>query len=68
MMKNSMVKIAHEVVWIKDKPSLLHIDHPKIVKVVCQYLDGRVKTESGDVWKVKEVNHPEYKWITVGTV
>jgi len=36
---------------------------PKVYKIVAQYIDGRVKTSVGDVWKVKKHDGKEADYI-----
>lgn len=50
------MKHTHVTVTKVSIGGALKAARPVVQRIVCEYDDGRVQTESGDVWAVKEID------------
>lgn len=60
--KESNMKHTHVTITKVSIGGVLKAARPIVQRIVCEYDDGRIQTDSGDVWTVKEVDG---KLITV---
>lgn len=61
------VKVVHQTVYDRNGRANLTSAKPIIQKIKHAYIDGRISTITGDVWRVVEnPNKKESDYITVG--